>query len=758
MAFDTSPDEPVNDLDRFSRDFTRLQQQKRRKHGGVEGRTLTNLCFYYGEHYVTQEPSMVVQRGLDPNKLSLVFNLIKKHVRKRTGRLIAPNMRFGASPSKDDPRSRAQAEVVDDLILALDDKVSQSMRAWEIIFWLLMGGVAVERTPWVPDVSTEPLPRVNPDTGEFLWTDTQAPDPANATLTDAMVDLAIKTLGRAPESFTLQEDLRRVGDVGSIIHGPLSVFVDASVRDLRSLGPDQRVYTAEIKTLEWIAEQFGTDAATDARGSDLSVVQTRLKQMGPTLGGTDLADLIPAIQGTQGHDDPEMALVVTGYEPPSAHFPTGREIFFVPDRVMLDDRPNPYEEVPLTDYHYDPAATSFWSTDYVSDLIPGNKFLNKRMSQLGEQANASIYDLILLGPDLTAKSIPSDKPGLVLDGIDEAGNLMVARLPGPSLPGWFLETIKLTIDFIEQAGGVDLMSSKRGTGQLRGPLAIPMLQELLDSEDAPLFGHLGERFARAKQMRVNRVKQFYPAVRTLNYTGRAMRDEVLTFHASKTLRAGTEFNIRVDRRSLMPELSALREARVRERMNGPLSILYLDPQTNQPDISKIAEDLDGYDPVRESKATQGRKFAQEIISRLWRAEPVEPPMPFYPHRIFMDEFESAMMSSEWHTASPQVKNLFVQQWNLHRDFLQQQADQMAKASEQIQIQSAVAQATQMVAAKTAAVTAEAALGQVDANLGETQGLEAQLTTLLSGGGEATAGDPRQLLGRGQVAPTPDPIA
>lgn len=702
---------PDTDLDTLSEDFHRLQTQKMRRHGGVEARVLTNLSFYFGEHYVKQTPTTLIQDQLSANKLHLVFNLVKKHVRRKLGRLSSVGMRFGASPDKKDPRSDAQAEIVDKLILALDDKVSQPMRTWEIAFWLLIGGTAVEHVPWVPDSSTEPLPRRDPETGEFIWTDNLT----GQTLLDAQVQLLIEMQGRAPESFSMEEDLRSVGDVGSIIHGPLNVFVDASVRDVASLSPGQRIHIAEVKTVDWIRDVFGSDAGDRAVGSDLSIVKTQLRQLGPSVSGTSITDLIPAIQGSKGANDPDMAVVVTSYAPPSEEYPSGHESFFVPDRVLLDDRPNPYEEIPIVDYHYDPSSTSFWSSDFVTDLVPANKFLNKRMSQLGEQANASIYDLLLLGPEVSREDMVSDAPGYVENGIAEDGKLMVARLPGPSLPGWFLDSIRLVIEFLDTAGGSDLFSEKNFPGQLRGSLAVSMLQEILDSEDGPLYAHMGDRSSRVKQMRINRVKQFYPPVRTLNYAGRSLRDETMVLHTSKVLRAGTEFNIGVDRRSLLPELSALREARVRERLSSPLSILYIDPRTGTLDPSKIAEDLQGHDLERESKESQGRKLAKDIVGRLWRGETVEAPMPFYPHRVFMDELETAMLTTEFLSASPVIRNAFISQWNAHREVLQQTAERVQQAAEAQQVKAAVAQATQQVAAKTAAITVEESRDQIQAS-------------------------------------------
>jgi hypothetical protein len=730
---------PHGDLSALTEDFQRLQLQKARRFGGVEARVLINLAFFYGEHEIAQSALGLVQPApTDPNKLHLVFNLAKHHCRRKLGRLASVAPRFGASPNTQDPRAVAQAEVVDKLILALDAKLDQPMRTWEILFWILMGGVAVEHVPWVPNASTEPMPKIDPGTGQILWLDNQT----NESLIDAAVE-ALIVEGRPPESFSIQEELREIGDVGSTVYGPLNVFVDASVRDLRSLAPDQRVYIAEAKTLGWISSVFGSDAAAQAKGGALSIIKTSLHGHGPTLGGTNIKDLIPGIQGAKGSRDPDMAVVVTGYEPPSETHPHGREIFFVPNQVILDDRPMPFEEIPLVDYHFEPAATSFWSPDFMSDLIPPNKFLNKRMSQLGEQANASIYDLLLLGPTLAREDIPTDTPGLVKDGITEDGKLMLARLPGPSLPGWFMDSIKLVVQFLSTLGSADLLSHPNFPGQLRGPLAVPMLQEILDSEDGPLFQHLGERFARVKQMRINRVKQFYPPVRTLNFAGKGLRDEVLIFHTAQILRAGTEFSVTVDRHSLVPELSALREARVRERLNSPLSILYIDPRTGRLDPSKIASDLQGHDLERESKEAQGRTLARQVVEHLWRSDPVAPPLPFYPHSVFMDEIEAAMLSSEFQSASAATRNAFFTQWNLHREFLQQAADRVANEAEQTQIRQAVAQASAQVAAQTAAITVEDSLEQIQASGRAAAGppsMEDRIERLLAGGtATATAG-------------------
>ena len=92
----------------------------------------------------------------------------------------------------------------------------------------------------------------------------------------------------------------------------------------------------------------------------------------------------------------------------------------------------------------------------------------------------------------------------------------------------------------ELAGGADVMADQKFPRQLRGPMAVPMLQDLLDTQWGMLYQHLGKQLGKTKEMRINRVKQFYPTYRTLHYTDRNMKDEVFIFQTSDILKSGTD--------------------------------------------------------------------------------------------------------------------------------------------------------------------------------------------------------------------------
>lgn len=716
-TIDTSVPAPVEGevgeelLEALQADFERVKKQKARESGGVEGTTLLSLCFLHDEQYTVYRNRQLTLEPQDANKPNLVFNLIAPRVAKLMGRLAAFNAPFKARPNKKDPQAIEEAEVVDRMIIALDEKLDQPSRMREILYWLLVGGTAFEHTPWVPNSTIELTPQFD-ELGNPLYRHIQSGD----VVGEAEVNQALQSGATAPEEFEIYQEPQLTGDVGSEILSPFEVFLDNSVKSVLDLSPDQWVHIAKMRTIGWVKENFGVDV--DAK-TDISLISSRIvPEGGESVGGTYLKDLIPLVQGSCDENDPKMTLVVQSYQPASTAHPQGRYVCWIPDDRILHEAEIPYEanEIPLTDFHFTPVTTSFWTRSFVGPLISPQRFINKRMNQLAEQANAAVYSHILLGPGMKASDIPADQPGVVENGIGEGGNPNVARMPGPELPSWFLPSIELAVKmFNDQAGGMDLMEDNKFPGQLRGPMAVPMLQEIMDTQWGPLFTHLGERLARVKQQRLNRVKQFYPPARTIHYTDRTQKDEVMTFHTEQILRSGTAYNITVERGAILPELRALREARITERLRGPLMLLYTDERTGKIDKSKVAADLQFGDFSREGRESRYRKLQQEINKMLWEGKTDIPPVqPFYDHKTMLDEMEDEMSTTEFLKASPKIQALFGQRWQQHATFLQQEAQAQQQSMQQGMIHSAVAQATQQAAAKAAADAVDQAHEQVQA--------------------------------------------
>jgi hypothetical protein len=178
------------------------------------------------------------------------------------------------------------------------------------------------------------------------------------------------------------EEIEQVGDVGSEILGPLNVFIDHSVRSVQDLAPDQAIYIAKIRTKGWVEETYGdvVDLSECEPDRDLKIVTTTLSHTGESSASLFIKDMIPTVQGELGPDDPPMYVVVERFLPNSKTNPKGRSrSLFLAKRssstgIIL------MRKFPLVDFHFKPVTTTFWTKDFITDLIPPQKFINKRIA------------------------------------------------------------------------------------------------------------------------------------------------------------------------------------------------------------------------------------------------------------------------------------------------------------------------------------------------------------------------------------------
>lgn len=705
---------------------------------------LLDYLLYEGEHQSVQVQNAILTRAFrherDKNKLRIVINLCRKLADRKIGRHWSIAHRYRATPNTRDPIAFDLADVVaDQLIPAMDFKMGQDTLRWLIHKYLVVLGVCFEHVDYKEGVTQDVLPKYD-ESGAMLWEDSLS----GQEVPEALVQQLVATGRVAQERFKPAMEVQQTGDVGADIYDPFRVFIDNTVPQVKMLGPGQAIYLADIRSIDWIRETFGSDASIEP-GEDLSIISTQMMDRGIPVAGLNLKDVLPLIHGSKDKDDPDMAIVLTRYSPPNKKNPQGERAFFVPGQKALDKDVNPYPEIPVVDYHWSAPGTTMWTTGFIRDFHALSKFINKRFSQLGEAANAQIYEMLLLGGDLKSKDVPTDFPGVVLNGInDETGAPNVQVVPRGGLPSFFPESIKLSMETLEGLGGSDLLSQRKFPGQLRGSLTVPMLQEIIDSEDGPRYSHLAEQFAREKLMRINRVKAFYPPIRTLTYTGEDLRSEVLEFHNEEVLGAGIDFTITVDPGSLLPEFSAMREARVRERMQWAPG-LYTNEDTGQLDWSKVADDLKYNDRQREGLESRGRKLARQLIARVRKGvltaaqgqpnpQTGQPQMdlanedgspfivyPFWPHAAMMDEYKNVMMTTEFMDGSVVYRRTMLVLHDKSRQVLSQIQQARQASIENKMVAGAVAQASQQAAAKAASMAVDAALQQVMAQTGMEEG-------------------------------------
>lgn len=711
-------------LDELEREFRRYQKMKAHTDGGVEPRTLLNLAWYAGEQRAFLRGTRLVTPPRDRNKPQMVVNILKKRFDKVIGKLSGIDPVFKSHPDTDDPEDISESDVVDNLDRALDEKVREvalRRRRW---FWMGMGGSAFEFTEHVPDETVEPVPVTDPKTGEVIWKDNLTGDSVRESLRDQIIEAGLGP----PERFEPLEELQLTGDIKSTIEGPLTMFAPDSMVDISDLASDQSIMRARIKSRAWIESNYPDfDFGETSTQTEFKIVTTDISHAGDSLSGTNLKHLIPIIQGTKSKDDPDMFMILDRYQPVSADLPRGwsnsdtpelawggRLTTFIPSVGIVHDGELPYEDgIPIRIFHWDAVTTTTWTGGLVEHAIPVQKSFNKHQTNLNAIGNAYIKMKLLATTGFDLDKWDPDTTHPIVGGLDDSGQPLLAFLDPPRVPPWYMtRTENLSELITEMMGGGDLFDKPKFPGALRGSMAIPILLEMGDSEYKPILEEYGIVLAEVKQQRINRVKQFWPAVRTMHYFSRRGRQEVFSFHTSAILRAGTNYNISVVRTSLVPELASMREARIAARLSGPLQVLYTDERSGGFDKEAIAADLRFGPAARESKIAADRMFAKQVIARVLKAQPAPPVLPMQPHAIMLDEYEGVINTLDFFRLSPQVQQGLTDRSEAHLGFLEKAAQAQSDAAQAQATQAAAADAAQQAAARAGAEAVDAVRDQL----------------------------------------------
>lgn len=713
----------------ISKEFERYQRQKANAHGGVEPMTLVGMFHAEGEHQVYHANGEIHSPARDDNKVNTPFNFVGDRKRKWVGRINAINPVYRAQPDKRTPKALANAQTVDALCRALDEKVDMPTKRWELLDWLAVGGTAFLYARWVDDLVEEPMPVRFLDLDDDELGLLAAPPQSEAELIfvvrtpggerlvpesarQALIDQGFA----APEFFELKQKKRKVGDVVLDVHGPLTVFLDHANKSIKELMPGQRVHVGSVRTKEWIEKNYGDTTQVDLDDLErrpIKLVTTKINQLGSATTGMDINSALPAVQGSLSDDDPDMFVVLEAYRT------DGQYVVYIPNQGILLEDDSPYDDgIPIVDVHADTVKNTFWTKNYVGDIIPPNQYFDKRMQQLAEHMNANLKSPRLCGPGIDPSEIPSDVDGYVENGLDAAGNPMIRHMDPPQVAGWVMNTIQLAIQGLQEvSGGLDVTSQSNFPGQMRGSLGFPAIQEIIDTEWGPLYRHVAQRIGQAKQKMVNRVRQFYPPVRTMHYTGPEGETEVLEFHKSEILEAGVDYRITLQPGPIAPELRAIREERVARRLQSPLGVLYRDDRTGEIDKSKVAADVEFGDFGRESRESAARKLATTLIDRLKHGERVPQPAPFFQVRPMIDEFEAHMHTDEYIDADPKVQAAIFGYWQALQEALNERVQQAQQGQIDQDLQGVIRQTAQQVAARTGNAIADMFLEQFQGQFG-----------------------------------------
>ena len=725
-------------LDEFEKEFKTYQGQKSRNVGGVERRVLENLAMYVGELPFFSGKTLRNKRPKTDEsgnitEVNVVINLIQEDWEKVYGRITASTPQFEAFPDTRDADKMAKAEVVTSAIRAGDERLDEDYLKWQRWFWMAMGGVAFEHTPWRRNLQVSTVDKFTED-GDDLWVHHESGEELTTELRDQAIDEGRALTEHFKHATAVEED----GDYGAEIRGALTVFLPNSIKTIDDLQPGQSVQLADVRLLDWCKKTWPDADYSEIEGDDNVQILTTSISENVSFSSSSLKDLIPVIQGSPSDDDPDMVTVIERYEPVSELFPPkwsqekgadtgpgfvvapdplahgGRYSVFIPGQGVLRDGEIPYADgIPVQDFHWDVSAATFWNPDWCTKLRGLQKSISVLFSQIRQMSNARIFDPVCY--DNTSLDVPKTDsprfwPGAWQDGVPMAG-----RLNADQLPSWPAKQLDQMIAlFHDLSGAKDLFQEKGFPGQIRGTGAVEKLHDTQDSVWGPKLRHYYKQMGKVYHRRMNRMKQFYPTSKVMRLTDPLGKVEVFEFKADDILRAGVDFYLGVEPSTILPETRRERWALMTEIMSGPLAGLYVDQRTGQPDWNAIATKVQsGSYKWREALIAQDVKFAQSVIMAIKEGRPAPPVMQFQNHAVFSEEIIGEINDDDfWKMLSQETQEALIQRLEQHQQIIAQNAEQAKQAQMDEETAATIRQAVQASTAKVQSEVTEGMLSQL----------------------------------------------
>ena len=720
----------------FQREWERYRDHKTGPSGGIEARTLVNIANVFGEENVFWSNGFLVRRERErDDQVYLNFNVVQTSFRKWTARMQASRGTIKSRPSKNDAAAMSNSRIVDNVNLALDQKLREDKLDWQRWFWKGVSGVCWEFSPWLPDSTFDFVPKKGPD-GQPLMRDKQT----GKEHPQQIVEQAIQS-GIPKERFEVALEMDKTGDVGAQIHGPLTVFGPATMTTVAELTGNQSIMIGEVKPLEWVYANYPDSRKFEFDGTKpIRLAKTDIDTGGLSLSNTDISRLMPTISGIPKPEDPPMVTVMHRFGPATEKYPKGRYTVFLIDQGengVLFDGKNPYHPIiPVQEFPYDAgtATLSVWSSlDYVSSQVPIQKFISFRMSQISEHADSLVHGQILVGGNLKASDVTNAPDDVIENAFDDNGRPQVMRVKLDGMGNWFFKGLDTAIQFQkETAGGIDLFD-KRSLGDFRSNLSIPLQAEEMNTEwGPPLETHWQDK-ARVKQNRLEIVRRFYPKARTLELVGTDNQVEIFEFYKEQIWRAGMSYSVYLERGSVLPESAALREERVANRLSR-LPGIYTDPDTLDTDWFRVAQEVGISDAARESLMERSRRLSAHEWELMMQGTPV-PVQPHNVNSVHMKDMRWRMESEEFLNASEQVKQIIGEHFAGHTQAIQEAAQQARESQLTDESLSVARQSAQQGAAQMQGMV----LGLVEESLRDLLG-NGGLLKLLSSQAQRFPGD------------------
>jgi hypothetical protein len=527
----TGQEVPTSELDAMVKRSARIRST-------FEPQWFLNTAYYNGNQWVMWDGNGLYEPKLEPWRVRLVDNRIQPMVRTEIAKLTKTRPQFVVTPSDADEENVRAAAVGENVLDWLWRELDLTRKLRAALLWSRIAGSGFWKVCWDPTIGDRVEVLARMDNGEILKNSYGRP----------------VRLDGLPENFDL-DGLQQVmgteigkrgisrGDVALEVRTPFEIHVDPLAGE-EGLDSAEWIIEDVVHSEEYVERRWGVKVEADTEAI-AGIAESRMPMPGARPEGTAKGVRIRELWQRPGPDHPQ-----------------GRHVVWAKNEI-LHDGVNPYPWLPYIMFRGVPVPGRFWPSSVTEQLISPQTELNKRKSQIAENATR-IGNPNLLRSSTSDVEYDGEIGTEIVYQDTGSPNAIPSYLIPPELPGYVREDVQRIEQSISEISGQHEVTQGRVPPGVTAASAINLLQEQDDTRLGPDVGDMEVALAEAGTRLLYLVGRYYTDVRIVRLAGEEGAWDIFDFKG-QMLRGNTQVEVQAG--SGMPKSKAAKQAAMTETLN-----------------------------------------------------------------------------------------------------------------------------------------------------------------------------------------------
>lgn len=620
-------DSTVETLDEMLRESRAVRRK-------FEGQWFLNLAMYEGHQWIAFDGRHLFEPQLEPWRAKIVDNRIRPSVRKSIAKKTKTRPVWVGVPDGDDDKAIADARVDERVLEHYWRELNMTRKRRAALLWA--------------DVCSAGFWKVFWDSGKGNAVDVLVyaqghPQAGKVVKDGAGMPFRAERLQQLPPEVAQTVAPKRVnmGDVEILVRSPWEIFPDPLAGE-EGLSSAEWIMEEAVYSVQYVRSRYGWELEPDA-GTSAGVAQSRMPSLSPV---------------SDNEKDKRGVRVREFWALPGSDYPKGKKVVWAQDKTVEEDCPYPW--LPYAMFRGTPVPGRFWPDAPVTDQVPMQTSLNKRKSQIEENADRIGNSPLMrsaVNQDFNWQGLPGEE--IEFQDMGTPGSIP-QFLQVPELPAYVREDVDRTETSLREISGQHEVTSGQVPAGVTAASAINLLQEQDDTQLGPDIEDMDIALAESGEMVVWLMDTFASDERMIRVAG-----EENTWHITAFRGRGSDrrAKIEVQSGSGLPQSKAAKQAAIQ-------SVLSMFAQAGIPigerDMRKVLQqfEIGGLEQFFATIGTDERQVQREN-QRLASGVPVEVNVDFDNHAFHIQGHRDFQKTSTYEDLTDPVKALISDHVKAH---------------------------------------------------------------------------------------------